>query len=154
MKRTITLLTAVVTAVSLGGCSTASSQGTTEGEPDVGASIAAVEPANPVLILKKIPNCILDAGTSVGMHDIDGNRYVSCSFLDNSGTPGTAITARTYPGDPKQLDPKNLISDDSHKQIVGSDFIVSITGDWSSYSSGVDPKNIATVVGGEFTAPQ
>lgn len=110
------------------------------------------EPANPVPILKKVKGCIIEDGTEVGEHDVYGNRYVSCSFMDNADTPGTRVTVRTYPGDPKQWDPmpENLKSDDSSKVILGDDFMVVLTGDWSDYSRDVNPKTIAKLVGGTY----
>lgn len=105
--------------------------------------------SNPVDLLKKIDGCHIPAGTEVGDTDIDGNRYASCNLKDNAGTDGTDVTARTFPGDPTQLATADELSaDDSHKIIVGSDFIVTITGDWSSYSRHVDPAEIAAQLGG------
>jgi hypothetical protein len=34
-------------------------------------------------MLKKIKACVLDEGTEVGEHDISGNRYAGCHFMDN-----------------------------------------------------------------------
>jgi hypothetical protein len=112
------------------------------------------EPANPVPVLRKVKGCVIEDGTEVGDHDIAGNRYASCSFMDNAGTPGTSVTVRTYPGDPMQWHPMpdQLKSDDSTKVIMGDDFTVVITGDWQSYSRDVDPNAIAKLVGGTFQA--
>lgn len=121
------------------------------GAEDLGMSgEAPKEPANPVPLLERVQGCIPEGGTEVGDHDINGNRYASCSFLDNGGTPGTAVTVRTYPGDPRTWDPmpEQLTSDDSNKVIVGDDFVVVITGDWDEYSQNVDPADIADQVGG------
>ncbi|GAA4123676.1 hypothetical protein GCM10022415_29080 [Knoellia locipacati] len=63
---------------------------------------------------------------------------------------------RTYPGDPKVWDtmPENLRSDDSHKVIIGEDFLASITGDWNSYSKHINPSTIAKQVGGKLIPPK
>lgn len=151
-------------ALSSGGCAGGSSSGqatvTVTAEQSVASEPEATEPevelpaepANPVPLLKKVKGCVLEAGTESGDRDMNGNRFASCSFMDNSGTPGTTVTVRTFPGDPQQyaIDPEQLKSDDSNKVIIGKDFTAVITGDWSSYSSEVDPKVIAKQVGGTY----
>ena len=126
---------------------------TTElGEDAESEGAVPAEPANPVPILQKIKGCVIDEGTEVGDHDVAGNRYASCSFMDNADTPGTSVTVRTYPGDPMEWHPMpdQLQSDDSNKVILANDFTVVITGDWQSYSRDVDPETIAKLVGGTF----
>lgn len=119
------------------------------------ASETSVEMANPVDILRKVEGCEIPAGSEVGDTDIDGNRYASCDFMDNSGTAGTDVTARTYPGDPRDFASADLLQgDDSHKVILGEGFLVLITGDFASYSKDVDPEEIAQQVGGEYQPPE
>ena len=124
-------------------------------EPE-GEGAVPSEPRNPVPILKKVRGCVLAADTEVGETDIYGNRYAGCDFLDNSGTPGTSVIVRTYPGDPRQWEstPDNLRTDDSHKIIVGEDFVLTITGDFSDYSRHISSKAVAKQVGGEYQAPR
>jgi len=158
--------------VALAGCGTPKSPvPRVNTSPTVGEG-AATEPANPVPIVKKIKGCVLDEGTEVGEHDVWGNRFASCSFMDNGltdengnakggngksepGTSGTGVTARTYPGDPRQLEtnPQFLKSDDGTKRIIGKDFVVTITGIWTAYSKHLGPKEIEEIarqVGGEY----
>lgn len=151
--RTDHILLVIVTAFSLSlalaGCGDDDADGT-----GAAGSSTAKEPSNPVPILEKVDGCELEAGTEVGETDIDGNRYASCNFMDNSGSAGTNVTARTYPGDPKDFATADqLRGDDSHKVILGQDFIVTITGDFAAYSADVDPEVIADQVGGEYLVP-
>ena len=54
------------------------------GAEDLGMSgEAPKEPANPVPLLERVQGCIPEGGTEVGDHDINGNRYASCSFLQH-----------------------------------------------------------------------
>jgi len=129
----------------------------------------APEPSNPVPILMRISDCVLQDGTEVGEHDVWGNRFASCSFMDNiatdangnpqPGTAGTGVVARTYPGDPRQLEtnPAFLKSDDGTKRIIGKDFVVTITGIWTAYSKHLGPKEIKEIarqVDGEYVPSQ
>lgn len=112
------------------------------------------DPSNPVDVLQKIDGCVIPSGTEVGEPDIDGNLYASCDFLDNGGSEGTRFTVRTYGADPREVETADqLQSDDSHKKIIGNDWILTITGDWSAYSAHVDPEAIAEMVGGEYLGP-
>ena len=105
----------------------------------------------------------------MGEHDVWGNRFASCSFMDNiatdengkpePGTAGTGVVARTYPGDPRQVEtnPEFLKSDDSTKRIIGKDFVVTITGMWTAYSKhfgSTEINEIARQVDGEYVPSQ
>ena len=69
-------------------------------------------------------------------------------------TPGTGAVLYTYPGDPRDFGHEVMTPDDSHRVIVGPDFVVSITGDWgkNGYSKHLTKekvKAIADKLGGE-----
>ena len=84
----------------------------------------------------------------------DGSRNVDCYWYDNAGSLGTNVVIFTYPGDPRDFGHEVMTPDDNHRVIVGPDFVVSITGDWSKdgYSKHLTKaklKSIADKVGGE-----
>ena len=145
--------------VALTGCAAAPNPVTTVTVVPVIAapeSTQTVEARNPVELAKKIDGCKLEEDAYVGDRSGDGSRYVDCYFHDVAGEPtagGTSAVIYTYPGDPRDLEGAPLLTpDDSHRVIIGPDFVVSITGDWSGYSKHLTPeklKSIADKVGGE-----
>lgn len=114
--------------------------------PQRPASTTRPVPANPVLVLEKVKGCVLPADTKTGLTDINGNRYAGC---DLNGKPGygLSVDVRTYPGDPKVLDPHPLRSDDSKQIITGPDFILVVSGNPKLLAK-VNPAEIAAQVGG------
>src|SRR4051812_27027608 len=148
-------LAALATAVVVTGCGSASTTGDSSsaaGTSSGGRSAApsaSAQAENPVDILKKIPECQLAPGETQGNHDAYGDRYADCSFLDNQGREGTSITVYTYVAG-KEPDDSQFVTDDSRKIIKGPEFLMSITGDWASYSSHISPQEIASEVGGKF----
>ena len=144
--------------VALTGCAAAPSPVTTVTVVPVIAapdSTPSVEARNPVELAKKIDGCELGEDASVGIRSGDGSRHVDCYWYDNAGSLGTNVVVYTYPGDPRDLEGAQLLTpDDSHRVIVGPDFVVSITGDWSKdgYSKHLTKeklKAIADKLGGE-----
>ena len=162
MKKT-TAAAAIIAAsiVALTGCATAPNPVTTVTVVPVIAapdSTPSVEARNPVELAKKIDGCELEEDASVGDRSGDGSRYVDCYFHDVPGDPtagGTSAVIYTYPGDPRDIEGSPLLTpDDSHRVIIGPDFVVSITGDWSrdGYSRHLTKekvKAIADKLGGE-----
>ena len=144
--------------VALTGCATAPNPATTVTVVPVIAapdSTPSVEPRNPVDIVKLIDGCQTDESAELGKTALDGSRYAECHWNDMSGSSGTEVVLYTYAGDAKELSTHSLLTpDDSHRVIVGPDFVVSITGDWSKngYSKHLTKeklKSIADKVGGE-----
>jgi hypothetical protein len=144
--------------VALTGCAAAPSPVTTVTVVPVIAapdSTPSVEPRNPVELIKLIDGCQTEEDAELGKTAIDGSRYAECHWNDNSDSGGTEVVLYTYPGDAKELSTHSLLTpDDSHRVIVGPDFVVSITGDWSKggYSKHLTKeklKAIADKVGGE-----
>lgn len=154
LQRTVPLILLACLAVSCGSDDESPKQDPAKA-PEAAATAPetpeVVEMANPVEILRKVDGCELPAGSEVGETDINGNRYASCDFMDNSGTAGTSVTARTYPGNARDFATLDqLQGDDSTKVILGEDFTVTVTGDFATYSAEVDPEDIADQVGGQF----
>ena len=144
--------------VALTGCAAAPSPVTTVTVVPVIAapdSTPSVEPRNPVDIVKLIDGCQTDESAELGKTALDGSRYAECHWNDNSDSGGTEVVLYTYPGDAKELSTHSLLTpDDSHRVIVGPDFVVSITGDWgkdgySKHLTKAKLKSIADKVGGE-----
>jgi hypothetical protein len=144
--------------VALTGCAAAPNPVTTVTVVPVIAapdSTPSVEPRNPVDIVKLIDGCQTDESAELGKTALDGSRYAECHWNDMSGSSGTEVVLYTYPGDAKELSTHSLLTpDDSHRVIVGPDFVVSITGDWSKggYSKHLTKekvKAIADKLGGE-----
>jgi hypothetical protein len=102
------------------------------------------EAPNPVDILKKIEGCVLEPGVTVGEDDINGNRYASCFIKDYID-----VTARTFTLDPFPIYPELLEPDDSHRVVLGDNFMVNVTADPSAFAADVDMGEIAAAVGGE-----
>ena len=159
MKKT-TAAAAIIAAsiVALTGCATAPNPVTTVTVVPVIAapdSTPSVEPRNPVELIKQIDGCQTDESAELGKTALDGSRYAECHWNDMSGSSGTEVVLYTYPGDAKELSTHSLLTpDDSHRVIVGPDFVVSITGDWGKdgYSRHLTQeklKSIADKVGGE-----
>lgn len=134
-------LTGAALALTLAACGGGSSGGNVSVN---GGGHNAPAP-NPVDILKLIPGCRLSPGETQGDHDVFGNRMAECNFEDNGGSDGTDVLVYTNTTRP---DLKGIVPDDSHKIILGSNFIVEITGDFAAYSAHVDPDAIASEVGG------
>lgn len=157
MKNTaIAILAASI--VALTGCAAAPSPVTTVTVVPVIAapdSTPSVEPRNPVELIKLIDGCQTDESAELGETAIDGSRYADCYWNDNGGTHGTGAVLYTYPGDAKELAPQPLLTPrDDRRVIVGPDFVVSITGDWSkgSYSTHLTKENVKSIadkLGGE-----
>lgn len=144
--------------VALTGCAAAPSPVTTVTVVPVIAapdSTPSVEPRNPVELIKQIDGCQTDESAELGKTALDGSRYAECRWNDMSGESGTEVVLYTYPGDAKELSTHSLLTpDDSHRVIIGPDFVVSITGDWGKdgYSRHLTQeklKSIADKVGGE-----
>ena len=159
MKKT-TAAAAILAAsiVALTGCAAAPNPVTTVTVVPVIAapdSTPSVEPRNPVELIKLIDGCQTDESAELGKIALDGSRYAECHWNDMSGSSGTEVVLYTYPGDAKELSTHSLLTpDDSHRVIVGPDFVVSITGDWGKdgYSTHLTKeklKAIADKVGGE-----
>lgn len=116
-----------------------------------------VEPRNPVDVIRQLGDPTCKTKAEAGEEDINGNWYASCSWYDNSGTPGTEFTVRTYPGDPTEFDPNvPFRSTDSNRVIIGVDFAATITGDWTSYSKRFTSKTLVAMaekLGGDYLPP-
>ena len=164
MKKAPAAAILAASIVALTGCAAAPSPVTTVTVVPVIAapeSTQTVEPRNPVDIIKLIDGCQTDESAELGKTAIDGTLYAECYWNDNvwsdgSNTPGTGAVLYTYPGDPRDLDEGSplLTPDDSHRVIIGPDFVVSITGDWgkNGYSKHLTKekvKAIADKLGGE-----
>ncbi len=157
MKNTaIAILAASI--VALTGCAAAPNPVTTVTVVPVIAapdSTPSIEPRNPVELIKLIDGCQTDESAELGKTAIDGSRYAECHWNDMSGSSGTEVVLYTYPGDAKELSTHSLLTpDDNHRVIIGPDFVVSITGDWSrnGYSKHLTKaklESIADKVGGE-----
>lgn len=161
MKKT-TAAAAILAAsiVALTGCAAAPNPVTTVTVVPVIAapdSTPGVEPRNPVELIKLIDGCQADESAELGKRAIDGTLYADCYFHDVPGEPtagGTSAVLYTYPGDPRDFGHEVMTPDDNHRVIIGPDFVVSITGDWSKggYSKHLTKekvKAIADKVGGE-----
>ena len=144
--------------VALTGCATAPSPVTTVTVVPVIAapdSTPSVEPRNPVELIKQIDGCQTDESAELGKTALDGTLYAECYWNDNAdNTPGTEVVLYTYPGNPRDFGHEVMTPDDNHRVIIGPDFVVSITGDWSKdgYSKHLTKekvKSIADKVGGE-----
>lgn len=110
------------------------------------------QPRNPVDILKQIPNCELEEGVVLGETDVYGNRYAKCRISDN-GQGGHEINVRTYPGDPKVLDTRNVqywARNDSRATIIGDDFVLTVSAFYMGDKLKIDPAEIQKIVGGEI----
>lgn len=162
MKRMTTF--ALLALLAFGGCSTPTPTSTptqVAEEPTAAPEPVesdAPEPRNPVDLLKQLgdPDCKTQA--EAGEVDVNGNWYASCKWMDNSGTGGTELTVRTYPGDPLELDPnpRPFRSSDSNRFIIGSDFVAMITGDWTAYSKRFTKERLTAIadkLGGEYLPP-
>ena len=159
MKKTATAAAVLAASiVALTGCAAAPSPVTTVTVVPVIAapdSTPSVEPRNPVELVKQIVGCQADESSELGKTALDGSRYAECHWNDMSGSSGTEVVLYTYPGDAKELSTHSLLTpDDSHRVIIGPDFVVSITGDWSKggYSRHLTKekvKAIADKLGGE-----
>ena len=158
MKKTTAAAILAASIVALTGCAAAPNPVTTVTVVPVIAapdSTPSVEPRNPVDIVKLIDGCQTDESAELGKTALDGSRYAECHWNDMPGSSGTEVVLYTYPGDAKELSTHSLLTpDDSHRVIVGPDFVVSITGDWSKggYSKHLTQeklKSIADKVGGE-----
>jgi len=80
-------------------------------------------PGNPVTILHRVAGCVLEAGTTSGSVDINGNRYASCTL--HPGQPRQAdVTVRTFPAAPTG---GPFYSNDTTRIVVGPTFIVMVT---------------------------
>ena len=158
MKKT-TVAAAIIAAsiVALTGCATAPSPVTTVTVVPVIAapeSTQTAEPRNPVELVKQIDGCQTDESAELGKTALDGTLYAECYWNDNADTRGTEVVLYTYPGDPRDFGHEVMTPDDNHRVIVGPDFVVSITGDWSKggYSKHLTKekvKAIADKLGGE-----
>ena len=158
MKKAPAVAIIAASIVALTGCAAAPNPVTTVTVVPVIAapdSTPSVEPRNPVDIVKLIDGCQTDESAELGKTALDGSRYAECYWNDNSDSRGTDVVLYTYPGDAKELSTRSLLTpDDSHRAIIGPDFVVSITGDWSKggYSTHLTKeklKAIADKVGGE-----
>ena len=144
--------------VALTGCAAAPSPvATVTVVPVIAApdSTPSIEPRNPVELIKLIDGCETEEDAELGKTALDGSRYAECHWNDMSDSLGTEVVLYTYRGDAKELSTHSLLTpDDSHRVIVGPDFVVSITGDWSKggYSKHLTKaklESIADKVGGE-----
>lgn len=113
-------------------------------------SATPVVPANPVPILAKITGCVVADGTIAGLTDINGNRYAACK-LGKDGKGGE-VDVRTYPGDPRVLDPR-MSSDDSRGVIIGPTFTATVIAPGGLTSSRMPLAEIAAQVGGTVLPP-
>lgn len=120
------------------------------------AAPSYIGPRNPVTLLKQIPNCEFAEGVVAGQYDISGNRFADCTIGD-TGQKGHVVSLRTYPGDPKVLDPYphlNLRSDDRSAVIIGDDFVAKVSaiyaGDKLDRTVAAEVKR---AVGGEIVEP-
>lgn len=118
--------------------------------PKAPTSAPPVVPANPVPILAKIKGCVIPDGTTAGLTDIAGDRYATCK-LGKDGNGGE-VMVRTYPGDPRVLDPK-MRSDDSQAFIIGSTFVAIVRAPGGLTSSKMPLAEIAAQVGGTVLPP-
>lgn len=109
---------------------------------------------NPVDVLRKIPQCVLPAGASVGDRDFNGNRTATCG-IDDQGT-NDQLTVYTYKSNKDRDDDVSQFggSTDSNKVIVGDRFTLEVTGVFDPNTGGVvfeiDPQTLAQDVGGEL----
>jgi len=99
-----------------------------------------------VLILEKIKGCVIPADTKTGLTDINGRRYATCDLNGGPGY-GVSVFAKTYPGDPKVLDPGPWRSDDGKQIILGPDFEVVASANPKLLVK-INPAEIAAQVGG------
>lgn len=128
-------------AVAVTATATATVTVTVVPTPSATSATSAV-PSNPVPILAKIKGCVVADGTITGLTDIVGDRYATCKL----GTGGEVLV-RTYPGDPRVLDPK-MRSDDSQASIIGSTFVAIVRPPYGLTSSKMPLADIAAQVGG------
>ena len=158
MKKTAIAIIAA-SIVALTGCATSPNPVTTVTVVPVIAapdSTPSIEPRNPVELIKLIDGCETEEDAELGNTALGGSRYAECYWNDNADdTPGTGAVLYTYPGDPRDLEGSPLLTpDDSHRVIIGPDFVVSITGDWgkngySKHLTKAKLESIADKVGGE-----
>ena len=158
MKKAPAAAILAASIVALTGCAAAPSPVTTVTVVPVIAapeSTQTVEPRNPVELIKQIDGCQTDESAELGKTALDGTLYAECYWNDNAdNTPGTEVVLYTYPGNPRDFGHEVMTPDDNHRVIIGPDFVVSITGDWSKdgYSKHLTKekvKAIADKVGGE-----
>ena len=138
--------------VALTGCAAAPSPVTTVTVVPVIAapdSTPSVEPRNPVELIKQIDGCQTDESAELGKTALDGSRYAECHWNDMSGSSGTEVVLYTYPGNPRDFGHEVMTPDDNHRVIIGPDFVVSITGDWSKdgYSKHLTKEKVKAIAG-------
>lgn len=102
-----------------------------------------------MLILEKVKGCVIPGDTKTGDTDINGNRFALCNLTRsiNNVPNKIPVSVKTYPGDPKVLDPHPLRSDDSKQIITGPDFVLVAYADPRLLAQ-VNAAEIAAQVGG------
>jgi hypothetical protein len=145
-------------AALLVGCSSGSPKAAPQASPPnpVRTLMTNSSAQNPVDILRKVRGCVIPAGTVSGSHDLMGERYASCDFMNNGnvqadgsgGTAGTGVTV--YTGVLAANRPAD-VSDDNHQVITGFDFVLILTQPPGGYNVPVDPQTVASEVGGTYT---
>lgn len=112
------------------------------------------EARNPVELLKRVPGCVIPEGTEVGVFSGGGSRSASCDFMDNDGgSRGTTLQIMTLAGEKPG---SQIRSDDSHRKIVGDDFVATLTGRWNAYAKWLTVEkieSIASILGGKYILP-
>ncbi len=63
-------------------------------------------------------------------------------------TAGQAEALQLAAGGPCVRNPNGNENDETHRGIIGPDFRLTITGNWTNYSKHIDPRKIAAEVGG------
>lgn len=143
-------------AMCVGGCSSSGGEHQSQKREVSGGGLDSIGP-NPVAILKKIPGCVIPAGTTVGEQSL-GVRSASCQVNDPdpSATDGDQITVYTS-SDSKslqaELTTQGGASTDGTKVIAGNRFFLTDTGSIDINNGGgtkfyLDPNVVAQSVGG------
>lgn len=152
--RKIGLLALLVALVlSAGACSSTSAKTVSK----QGTSLDSSGP-NPVTILKKIPGCVIPAGTTVG-EQMQGVRYARCQVNDPdvTATDGDQIAVYTSSDNKAlqaELTTQGGTSTDGTKIIAGNGFFLTDTGSIDISNNAVqfylDPNVVAQSVAGSI----
>lgn len=113
---------------------------------------------NPVDVLKKVDDCTIPAGVTMGERDAYGNLYASCEIEDVEFGKGKDAYVTSVDVTVRAVNPdtiadqgyENAEPDDSHKVIFGDGFYLTLSASPEVFGTGaVDVDAIAAAVDAE-----